>query len=107
MHSRWAHALKARFAAQNRAQGLYSQHETAAVKHPVKANIAGRVLLGPKAVHGGYARIVAQKDGSGCIESFNPVSRTWFAAPLSVTFAEVWGAPLVAPELWARIGDKP
>ena len=77
------------------------------MKHPVKANLAGRVLVGPKAVQGGYARIVAQKDGSGCIESFNLASRKWFLAPLDVTFAEVWGAPVVAPDLWARIGDKP
>lgn len=75
------------------------------MKHPVKANLAGRVLVGPKALHGGFARIVAQKDGSGCIESFNLVSRKWSAAPLDVTFGEVWGAPVVAPDLWARIGD--
>ena len=66
----------------------------------------GRVLLGPKKVRKGYARIVAHKDGSGCIESFDLVSRTWSAAPESLTFNEVWRAPVVAPDLWARIGDK-
>ena len=76
------------------------------MKHPVKVNLAGRVLVGPKALQDGYVRIVAQKDGSGCIESFNIASRKWFAAPLDVTFGKVWGAPLVAPDLWARIGDK-
>lgn len=77
------------------------------MKQPVKTNLAGRVLIGPKKVPGGYARIVAQKDGSGCIESFDVASRTWNLAAQSVTFSDVWGAPLVAPELWARIGDKP
>ena len=64
------------------------------MKHPVKVNLAGRVLVGPKALQDGYVRIVAQKDGSGCIESFNIASRKWFAAPLDVTFGKVWGAPL-------------
>ena len=67
-----------------------------------KVLIAGRVLLGPKKVHAGYARIVALKDGSGCIECFDAVSRTWSAAPQSQTFDEVWGAPAESPEAWAR-----
>lgn len=71
-----------------------------------KVLIAGRVLLGPKKVREGYARIVAHKDGSGCIESFDLISKTWSAAPESLTFNDVWRAPVVAPELWARIGDK-
>ena len=71
-----------------------------------KILIPGRVLIGPKRVGAGYARIVAHKDGSGCIESFDLASRTWSLAPQSLTFGEVWGAPPVAPELWARIGDK-
>ena len=77
------------------------------MKQPVKTNLAGRVLIGPKKIEGGYARIVAHKDGSGCIECFDLASRTWSSAAQSVTFSEVWRAPLVAPELWARIGDKP
>lgn len=68
--------------------------------------VAGRVVIGPKKVRGGYARIVAQKDGSGCIESFDPASRTWSLAPQSVTFGEVWSAPQVSPSVWAVIGDK-
>lgn len=69
-------------------------------------NSAGRVLIGPKKVRSGYARIVAQKDGSGCIESFDSISRTWSLAPESVTFSEVWSAPAVPDLLWAQIGDK-
>jgi hypothetical protein len=65
--------------------------------------IVGRVLLGPKKIRGGYARIVSQKDGSGCIESFNLATRTWARAPESVTFGEVWSAPLVPPAAWALI----
>jgi hypothetical protein len=54
---------------------------------------AGRVLVGPKKLKSGYARIVSNRDGSGRIESFDLVSRTWRAAPESLTFTEVWGAP--------------
>jgi len=53
----------------------------------------GRVLVGPKKLRGCYARIVADRDGSGRIETFDPVSGTWFPAPESVTFSEVWSAP--------------
>jgi len=79
----------------------------------VKVNVvgkvlrAGRVLLGPKKVRAGYARIVALKDGSGCIECFDLVSRTWSLAPQSQTFDEVWRAPAESPEPWARHSDKP
>lgn len=58
-----------------------------------KETAANRVLVGPKNVNGGYVRIVAQKDGSGRIESFNLASRQWLLAPDSVTFGEVWSAP--------------
>lgn len=54
---------------------------------------AGRVLIGPKKIGRGYARIVANRDGSGRIESFDLVSRIWVPAPESVTFSEVWSAP--------------
>ncbi len=53
----------------------------------------GRVLLGPKKIGRGYARIVATRDGSGRIETFDVVSRSWVPAPDSVTFGEVWSAP--------------
>jgi hypothetical protein len=68
--------------------------------------VAGRVLLGPKKVQAGYARIVAQKDGSGCIECFDTASRTWSTAPQSLTFDEVWAAPVASPEPWARKSEK-
>ena len=71
------------------------------------AYIVGRVLIGPRMVRGCYARVVSQKGGSGCIESFDPASRTWTAAPESVTFSDVWSAPPVSATVWALIGDKP
>jgi len=70
------------------------------------AYIVGRVLIGPRMVRGCYARVVSQRGGAGCIESFDLVSRTWTAAPESVTFSDVWSAPPVSPTVWALIGDK-
>lgn len=58
-------------------------------------NVAGRVLVGPKKLRSCYARIVSLKDGSGRIEKFDLASRTWFEAPESITFSEVWSAPSV------------
>ena len=63
-------------------------------------NVAGRVLVGPKKLGNGYARIVSQKDGSGRIERFDFASRTWREAAESVTFSEVWSAPAVQSALW-------
>lgn len=54
---------------------------------------AGRVLIGPKKLGQGYARIVANRDGSGRIESFDLVSRTWIPASDGITFSAVWSAP--------------
>lgn len=68
--------------------------------------VAGRVLLGPKKVKGGYARIVAHRDGTGRLESFNLDSRTWLPAPESVTFSEIWSAPPMSAALWASIGGE-
>ena len=56
-------------------------------------NVAGRVLVGPKKLRSCYARIVSLKDGSGRIEKFDLASKTWFEAPESITFSEVWSAP--------------
>jgi len=67
---------------------------------------AGRVLVGPKKLGAGYARIVSEKDGSGRIESFNLVSREWFQAPDSVTFADVWSAPGVPFDLVPELSDS-
>lgn len=74
------------------------------VKHVEHA--AGRVVIGPKKLRNGYARIVSRKDGSGRIEKFDTASRTWFEAPESVTFAEVWSAPPVPTLLWAEIDPE-
>lgn len=54
---------------------------------------AGRVLIGPKQLGQSYARIVANRDGSGRIESFDLVSKTWIPASDSITFSDVWSAP--------------
>lgn len=70
------------------------------------AKTDGRVMVGPKKVRGGYARIVSCKDGSGCIESFDSVSGTWTAAEQSLTFAEVWSALPGSPEDWAEVSTK-
>lgn len=69
-------------------------------------NVVGRVLVGPKKLRSCFARIVSQKDGSGRIEKFDPASRTWFEAPESVTFSEVWSAPPVESLLWADIARE-
>lgn len=71
----------------------------------VKEVKAGRVLVGPKKLGAGYARIVSERDGSGRIESFNPVSKQWFQAPDSVTFADVWSAPPVTSDLVPGLSD--
>lgn len=57
---------------------------------------AGRVVLGPKKIKNGYARIVSQSDGSGRIEIFDPESRSWHVAEDSLSFATVWAAPVVS-----------
>jgi len=59
-------------------------------------NVPGRVLVGPKKLRSFYVRIVSLKDGSGRIEKFDLASRTWFEAPESITFSEVWSAPSAA-----------
>ena len=69
--------------------------------------VAGRVLLGPKQVGLGYARIVALKDGSGCIECYDKMSGAWTPAPPSLTFNEVWAAAtVVAPDVLAHLRVK-
>lgn len=54
---------------------------------------------------GGYARIVAKRDGSGCIESYDRAGRKWIVASDSVTFAAVWSAPAVPFDLLAGIAE--
>lgn len=71
----------------------------------------GRVVMGPKKLHRCYARIVSMKDGSGCIESYDPRSGTWSPAHESITFSEVWSAPpapaLMTPLAPAGAGGAP
>ena len=72
-----------------------------------KELVAGRVLLGPKQLTAGYARIVALKDGSGCIECYDKISGIWSPAPQSLTFNELWAAEtVVSPAILARIAIK-
>ena len=72
-----------------------------------KVLVPGRVLIGPKEVGSGYARIVALKDGSGSIECFNTVTGKWSEAPTDMTFNDVWhGETVVSPEVLARIDKR-
>jgi hypothetical protein len=64
---------------------------------------AGRVVLGPCRLRQSYYRIVSAKAGAGCIEKFDPHSRAWSPAPESITFGEVWSAPIVP--LAAVVGE--
>ena len=75
-----------------------AQSMKAQIMHVV--NGPGRVLVGPKKLQSYYARIVSLKDGSGRIEKFDPASGTWFPAPESVTFSDVWSAPSAPALLW-------
>lgn len=56
-------------------------------------NGPGRVVVGPKRLRTCFARIVSLKDGSGCIECYDPRTGTWAPAPESITFSEIWSAP--------------
>ncbi len=72
-----------------------------------KVLVPGRVLIGPKEVGSGYARIVALKDGSGCIECFDTITGKWAEAPIEMTFNEVWqGITVVSPDILARIDKR-
>jgi hypothetical protein len=69
-------------------------------------NLAGRVVVGPKKLRDGYARIVSQKDGSGRIEKLDMATGTWLDARDGVTFSEVWSAPPAPFSPWAAIERK-
>jgi hypothetical protein len=58
--------------------------------HPVK--MAGRIVLGPRQVKNGYARIVSRPDGSGRIELFDAKAGVWAEALESCTFSEIWSS---------------
>ena len=53
----------------------------------------GRVVLGPRPVRYGYARIVARADGSGRIELYDTHARLWVEALERCTFDDIWSAP--------------
>jgi len=61
------------------------------IAHPLK--MAGRIVLGPRQVRNGFARIVARADGSGRIELYDVQSSQWCEAPEECTFSELWSAP--------------
>lgn len=66
-------------------------------------NAPGRVLVGPKKLRNGFARIVSLKDGTGRIETLDRESGNWLEAPASVTFSDVWSAPLAPAMLLAGV----
>lgn len=68
--------------------------------------VPGRVLVGPKKLRNGYARIVSLRDGSGRIEKFDSISGTWLPAPESITFSEVWSAPSVSALQWLDVDNR-
>jgi hypothetical protein len=70
-------------------------------------NVAGRVVVGPKKLRNGYARIVSQKDGSGRIEKLDTATGTWRDADEGITFSEVWSAPAAPVSPWAGIERNP
>ena len=53
---------------------------------------AGKVVIGPRAIGEGFYRIVSLQDRSGRIETYDPQSRSWSAAPQTVPFNDVWQA---------------
>jgi hypothetical protein len=58
--------------------------------------VAGRVVIGPRQVQNGYARIVACEDGSGRIELYDAAERRWCEASGNCSFSELWSAPATA-----------
>jgi hypothetical protein len=75
------------------------------VARPIKK--AGRVVVGPRQVQKGYARIVGCEDGSGRIELYDPATRLWVDASNECTFSELWSAPPVSEALsndaWLKV----
>jgi hypothetical protein len=55
----------------------------------------GRIVVGPRQVRNGYARIVAAANGAGRIELYDVGSGAWTDAHDSCTFDEVWSGPAV------------
>ena len=58
----------------------------------------GRVILGPRQVAKGCARIVACENGDGLIELYNPATGLWCDGSAECTFSELWsGLPVQDP----------
>jgi hypothetical protein len=55
----------------------------------------GRIVLGPRPVKNGYARIVATADGCGRIEVFDAAGGVWQDALGTCTFDELWRAAAI------------
>ena len=62
----------------------------------------GRIVLGPRPVKNGYARIVATADGSGRIEVFDAAMGAWHDAVGACTFDELWRAAAVFDSRYLR-----
>ena len=83
-------------------------HMSMTLARPVKK--AGRVVVGPRQVQKGYARIVACEDGSGRIELYDPATRLWVDGANECTFSELWSAPPVSEALsndsWLKVAGQ-
>lgn len=73
----------------------------ATMAHPNKST--GRVVLGPRQVRNGYARIVAIADGSGRIEIFDAKLGTWCDGGGECSFDELWSASPVFDSRYLRV----
>ena len=72
-----------------------------------RARMAGRIVCGPKILQDTVVRIVSEIDGTGRIEIFDGKSEHWALAPTSISFSDVWAAPLVSPILVEQITSTP
>ena len=55
----------------------------------------GRIVVGPRQVRNGFARIVAAANGAGRIELYDASAGAWADANDTCTFDEVWNGPAV------------
>jgi hypothetical protein len=69
--------------------------------HPLKT--VGRVVLGPRRVRNGYARIVAKANGSGRIELFDMKAGSWREAFEECSFDDVWSGSPVFDSQYLRV----
>ena len=67
----------------------------------------GKVVIGPRAIGDAFYRIVSVPDRSGRIEAFDPKSRSWSAAPETVTFNDVWKGEPVSQFALDRASTSP